>query len=125
MPFFFLIGFSRWLCLINIFLFLVVFFAAILALKEELMRSKAANVQPILEEFIPLKKDCDEDGGIKKEKDCKDKKNWMSSVQLWNSDDSANHIHDKKQESKSEIKQVRLNSHNLTKLIDYFHQNLY
>ena len=72
------------------------------------MRSKAANVQPVLEEFIPLKKDCDEDGGIKKEKDCKDKKNWMSSVQLWNSDDSANHIHDKKQESKSEIKQVKI-----------------
>ncbi|RVW49801.1 Myb family transcription factor EFM [Vitis vinifera] len=80
---------------------------AILALKEELLRSKASNVQPVLEEFIPLKKDCDEEGGAKEEKDCKDKKNWMSSVQLWNSDDSAStdHIYDKKQDSKLEIKQ--------------------
>lgn len=74
------------------------------------MRSKSSNVQPVLEEFIPLKKDCDEEGKIKKEKDCKDKKNWMSSVQLWNNDDSSStdHFHDKKQESKSEIKQVKI-----------------
>lgn len=81
--------------------------AAIQALKEELMRSKASNVQPVLEEFIPLKMDCDEDGGANKEKDCKDKKNWMSSVQLWNSDNSASADH-KKEDSKLENKQVKI-----------------
>ena len=62
------------------------------------MRFRASNVQPVLEEFIPMKKDCDEKDGVKKEKDCKDKKNWMSSMQLWNSDNSSStdHIHDKK-----------------------------
>ena len=32
-------------------------FVAILALKEQLMRFRASNVQPDLEEFIPMKKD--------------------------------------------------------------------
>ena len=69
------------------------------------MRSRASIVQPILEEFIPMKKDCDEEDDVKNEKDCKDKKNLISFVQLWNSDDfaSTDHIHDKKQESKLEI----------------------
>ena len=87
-------------------MFVVSVFATILALKEELMKSRASNVIPVLEEFIPMKKDCDEEDGVKKEKDCKDKKSWMSSVQLGNSDDSASidHIHDKKQE----IKKVKI-----------------
>ena len=42
--------------LFHCFFFLVGVFATILALKEELMRSRASNVQPILEEFIPTKK---------------------------------------------------------------------
>ena len=46
--FFIYIGFSQWVYLINKFFFVGVF-AAILALKEELMRSRASNVQPILE----------------------------------------------------------------------------
>ena len=45
-----------------------------------------------------MKKDYDEEDGIHKETNCKYKKNWMSSVQLWNNSDSAStdHIHDKK-----------------------------
>ncbi|XP_057965857.1 transcription factor HHO6-like [Malania oleifera] len=79
---------------------------AILALKDELIQCPAANVKPVLEEFIPLKKDCDEDVSVKKEKDCRDKKNWMSSVQLWNSDDhpTTNYIYNQKQSSVAEIK---------------------
>lgn len=72
--------------------------AAIVALKEELKQCTARNVEPVLEEFIPLKNNKkennhnEEDGTTKKEKDSnncssnKEKKNWMSSVQLWNTD---------------------------------------
>ncbi|EOX98182.1 hypothetical protein QUC31_015308 [Theobroma cacao] len=77
---------------------------AIVALKEESMQCVTRNVEPVLEEFIPLKnnkketKHSEEDGAsitTKKDKDPnnnnyninKDKKNWMSSVQLWNTDD--------------------------------------
>ncbi|KAG8473618.1 hypothetical protein CXB51_036002 [Gossypium anomalum] len=75
---------------------------AILVLKEESTQCMARNVEPVLEEFIPLKNKeednhSEEDGSLittKKEEDCnndcnnnKDKKNWMSSVQLWNIDD--------------------------------------
>lgn len=70
--------------------FLYVLIAAIQALKEDAMQCAKPNVQPVLEEFIPLKKDCDKNTGEpnnhKKEKDSRDKKNWMSSVQLWNTD---------------------------------------
>lgn len=62
-------------------------FAAISVLKESMQCSVPNEVQPVLEEFIPLKKDCDQNEENKKEKDYKDKKNWMSSVQLWNSED--------------------------------------
>ncbi|KAL2927579.1 Transcription factor HHO5 [Bienertia sinuspersici] len=64
---------------------------AISFLKQETTQYKTINGadQPVIEEFIPLKKDSNSktetDEG---EEDCgKDKKNWMSSVQLWNSDD--------------------------------------
>ncbi|GLT63706.1 hypothetical protein SLA2020_362500 [Shorea laevis] len=70
---------------------------AILVLKEESIQCAARNAQPVLEEFIPLKKNDNngDEGGssvnTKNEKEFnsnnKDKKNWMSSVQLWNSDD--------------------------------------
>lgn len=68
---------------------------AILVLKEESMQCARASkkVQPVLEEFIPLKNNNSEDDDedvrpIKKEKDSSkdNKKNWMSSVQLWNTD---------------------------------------
>lgn len=68
----------------------LILIAAILALKEDARQCAAPNVQPVLEEFIPLKKDCGKNTGErnnhKKEKDSRDKKNWMSSVQLWNTD---------------------------------------
>lgn len=59
---------------------------AILALKEESEKCMSRKSQPVLEEFIPLKKECDQDEeNNDKDKECRDnKKNWMSSVQLWN-----------------------------------------
>ncbi|KAK5774556.1 transcription factor HHO6-like [Gossypium arboreum] len=81
---------------------------AIVALKEESVQCMSRNVEPVLEEFIPLKNkkennQSEEDGALitnKKEKDSnnnncnnnKDKKNWMSSVQLWNTDDDYSSI---------------------------------
>ncbi|CAN1803117.1 Myb family transcription factor EFM [Linum perenne] len=64
---------------------------AIIAVKEwiECLASEK-NQAPVLEEFIPLKKSEEEEEGeeVKEEKDSsKDKRNWMSSVQLWSSDD--------------------------------------
>ncbi|KAE8008969.1 hypothetical protein FH972_005427 [Carpinus fangiana] len=55
--------------------------------EESIQCTSKNEVQPVLEEFIPLKKDCDRNEENKKEKDHRDKKNWMSSVQLWNTDD--------------------------------------
>ncbi|GMI78805.1 HRS1 HOMOLOG6 [Hibiscus trionum] len=75
---------------------------AIVALKEESVQCMSRNVEPVLEEFIPLKNkketnQSEEDGALitkRKEKESNnnncnsnDKKNWMSSVQLWNTDD--------------------------------------
>lgn len=61
-------------------------FAAITALKDESVRYCFPAPQPVLAEFIPLKKDTEEHEHFKRntEKDSKDKKNWMSSFQLWN-----------------------------------------
>lgn len=79
-------------------------------MKEEATNRVAPNAQPVLEEFIPLKKkDCEENheqpnnNNINKnEKDSRDKKNWMSSVQLWNTDDLPSS--DLKQNSKTQTK---------------------
>lgn len=68
------------------------FFAAILVLKEELEKCRSKNSVPVFEEFIPLKKEIDQseenknnDRDKNNNNECsKDKKNWMSSVQLWN-----------------------------------------
>ncbi|XP_076957539.1 myb family transcription factor EFM-like [Bidens hawaiensis] len=58
---------------------------AIAALKEELMVFKKPVNRPVLEEFIPLKKTCDEDDEDPKVAiDSSDKRNWLSSTQLWN-----------------------------------------
>ncbi|KAH1032929.1 hypothetical protein J1N35_045103 [Gossypium stocksii] len=72
----------------------------IVALEEESLQCMSRNVELVLKEFIPLKNkkennQSEEDGALitnKREKDSnnnnfnnnKDKKNWMSSVQLWN-----------------------------------------
>ncbi|XP_019166422.1 PREDICTED: myb family transcription factor EFM-like isoform X2 [Ipomoea nil] len=59
---------------------------AIVALKEESVQCRKSKVEPVLEEFIPLKKSCDGGGDrveIRKDKDSREKMNWMSSAQLW------------------------------------------
>ncbi|XP_074287845.1 transcription factor HHO3-like [Silene latifolia] len=66
---------------------------AIKTLKKEALRYTGrddCHCQPVvLEEFIPLKKDSSVENTeiIQKVDDGKDKKTWMSSVQLWNADD--------------------------------------
>ncbi|KDP38239.1 hypothetical protein JCGZ_04882 [Jatropha curcas] len=88
---------------------------AILFLKTESMQCTTSNNRPVLEEFIPLKKsdeeeeEEEEESPIKKEKDYKDKKNWMSSVQLWNSNEhsSTDYIFDPKQNLKLEYKSTK------------------
>ncbi|KAI3803681.1 hypothetical protein L1987_31841 [Smallanthus sonchifolius] len=62
---------------------------AIVALKEELMGfKKSSKGEPVLEEFIPMKKTCDEEvETMVKEKGGGDKKNWLSSTQLWSAND--------------------------------------
>lgn len=70
---------------------------AIVALKEEIMMLKksSSNVEPVLEEFIPLKKSCDDEDSeidvIKKKENGgggDNKKNWLSSTQLWSTNDN-------------------------------------
>ncbi|TYH78050.1 hypothetical protein ES332_D04G198800v1 [Gossypium tomentosum] len=62
---------------------------AILALKEESTQCvRRRNVEPVLEGFIPLKNNQKENNNHSDEEEEDDsKKNWMSSVQLWNTDD--------------------------------------
>ncbi|KAI3815185.1 hypothetical protein L1987_14844 [Smallanthus sonchifolius] len=91
---------------------------AIIALKEEAMVfKKSSNVEPVLEEFMPLKKTCDEDEDaevdgdvIREEKGGGDKKNWLSSTQLWNAKDnnpSADQIQNQKPNSTNQITKMR------------------
>ncbi|XP_023530102.1 transcription factor HHO6-like [Cucurbita pepo subsp. pepo] len=66
---------------------------AILALKGSSLQCVSSScsspkTKPVLEEFISLNKDSPNDN--EKKQDCRDKKEWMSSVQLWNSDDFQN-----------------------------------
>ncbi|CAA0807563.1 Homeodomain-like superfamily protein [Striga hermonthica] len=64
---------------------------AIVAIEEELALCKKSNAEPVLEEFIPLKKICKDEEVDRVESrpdseiSSRDKMNWMSSVQLWNS----------------------------------------
>ncbi|XP_060961437.1 transcription factor HHO6-like [Cannabis sativa] len=101
---------------------------AILTLKKESSQcAVTTNPQPVLEEFIPMKKDCEEEDEEreehkknKNEKDSRDKKNWMSSVQLWNTDDisSGDHLNmNSKQNSKT---QTKMNDEKILKNEDPF-----
>ncbi|GFP85454.1 two-component response regulator arr18 [Phtheirospermum japonicum] len=67
---------------------------AIAMMKKELNQCKS-SAEPIIEEFIPLKKKrTDEKDEKLEEKDVtnsREKMNWMSSVQLWNSDNNQHH----------------------------------
>lgn len=58
-------------------------FSAIVTLKEELMVFKKSKDQPVLEEFIPIKKTYDDDPKVEN-----DKKNWLSSTHLWNTNEN-------------------------------------
>ncbi|KAF8406353.1 hypothetical protein HHK36_008440 [Tetracentron sinense] len=80
---------------------------AIVVLKEEAMQCTTSDLRPVMEEFIPLKRNSDEDGGVEKENDSRDKKTWMSSAQLWSSDvhSSRNINYDREQKSVVEIKE--------------------
>lgn len=58
---------------------------------------KSSNAQPVLEEFIPIKKrfddNVDEDAKVEmvtNQIDNGDKKNWLSSTHLWNSNENLN-----------------------------------
>ncbi|KAK7348961.1 hypothetical protein VNO80_23760 [Phaseolus coccineus] len=60
---------------------------AISALKVELAKCRTFKSEPVLEEFIPLKREYDEKEDSEKEEECRDKNDWVSSFQLWNTDD--------------------------------------
>ncbi|KAK1439901.1 hypothetical protein QVD17_05726 [Tagetes erecta] len=71
---------------------------AVDVLKEELMvLNRSSNAQPVLEEFIPIKKILDDDDDdakveiITNQIDNGDKKNWLSSTHLWNINENVNH----------------------------------
>ncbi|KAI8030159.1 hypothetical protein LOK49_LG01G02097 [Camellia lanceoleosa] len=78
-------------------------------LKEESKQCRLRNVEPILEEFMPLKKSCDENekSEAKKEKDSGgDEMNWMSSMQLWNTDNLKN-IDSKTDQKQNSVPKLR------------------
>ncbi|XP_060193921.1 transcription factor HHO5-like [Lycium barbarum] len=57
---------------------------AIERLKVEALQYKGKDIRPVMKEFIPLKNgNSDESRRVKKSNDLSDKKNWMSSAQLW------------------------------------------
>ncbi|KAK7400836.1 hypothetical protein VNO78_12143 [Psophocarpus tetragonolobus] len=88
---------------------------AISVLKAESHKCRPRDSPPVLEEFIPLKKerdhsgddvdnDNDNDNDNDDENECRDKRNWMSSVQLWNNTSTNNNASDRKQLHKLEPK---------------------
>ncbi|XP_054788078.1 transcription factor HHO5-like isoform X2 [Prosopis cineraria] len=79
---------------------------AILTLKEESAKLRMPTSRPVLEEFIPLTRECDQKKDNKKENGCRDKKNWMSSVQLWNTSihPATNHAYEQRQHYELENK---------------------
>lgn len=52
--------------------------------RGEALKLKGKEKMPALEEFLPLKGNSDGDEGAKRSSDQGEKKNWMSSVVLWN-----------------------------------------
>ncbi|XP_073155535.1 transcription factor HHO6-like [Henckelia pumila] len=70
---------------------MLLFEITIVAMKEVLSQCGNSNVKPVLEEFMTFKKIADEEekkieNSEGKDIKSRDKTNWMSSVQLWNSD---------------------------------------
>ncbi|XP_027908770.1 myb family transcription factor EFM-like isoform X2 [Vigna unguiculata] len=65
---------------------------AISALNEELAKIRTFKSEPVLEEFIPLKtlkREYEEKEDSEKEEKYRDKNDWVSSFQLWNTEDEA------------------------------------
>ncbi|KAL2537540.1 Homeodomain-like superfamily protein [Forsythia ovata] len=91
---------------------------AIVTMEEESTQYRESTSQPMFEEFIPLKKTSDDHDhddqnvGVSNGNDnnCREKMNWMSSVQLWNADYHHNHpnigFNNNKQASKDLKKRV-------------------
>ncbi|CAH9079722.1 unnamed protein product [Cuscuta epithymum] len=87
---------------------------AIISLKEEAAKYRTARVEPVLEEFIPLKK-CSNDGDdggdridIRKDRE---KMNWMSSAVLWNGENlSTNNKHHPEPELKTTTEEAEYSS---------------
>ncbi|ESW28525.1 hypothetical protein PHAVU_003G293800 [Phaseolus vulgaris] len=77
---------------------------AISLLKAESQKCRPRDSPPALEEFIPLKKEHDRNDGNNHNDDndndneCRDKRNWLSSVQLWNNTTTNNNASDRKQQ---------------------------
>ncbi|WVZ24767.1 hypothetical protein V8G54_003311, partial [Vigna mungo] len=74
---------------------------AISLLKTESQKCRPRDSSPVLEEFIPLKKEYDRNEGNNSndndmDNECRDKKNWLSSVQLWNNSTTNNNASDRK-----------------------------
>ncbi|CAL9166576.1 unnamed protein product [Musa hybrid cultivar] len=65
-------------------------------LKKELERCRGQKLANAFEEFIPIRRKCEEEAGVKLEADYEDKKNWMSSAQLWSVNSSENNDEDDK-----------------------------
>ncbi|XWS41955.1 hypothetical protein CRYUN_Cryun17cG0126700 [Craigia yunnanensis] len=73
-------------------------------LKEEELQCKEMEDGSVTEELmLPLKKNAEENGRVNMENDGGDKKSWMSSVQLWNSNFN-NVDHNKKPNTVPELK---------------------
>ncbi|CAJ1939386.1 unnamed protein product [Sphenostylis stenocarpa] len=74
---------------------------AISVLKAESHKCRPRDSPPVLEEFIPLKKELDQDeknDDHDKDNECRDKRNWLSSVQLWNNTTTNNNASGGKQQ---------------------------
>uniref|UniRef100_A0A2P2JI18 Uncharacterized protein MANES_12G093900 n=1 Tax=Rhizophora mucronata TaxID=61149 RepID=A0A2P2JI18_RHIMU len=76
---------------------------AVARLKEEAMQCNEINDRALIHKILPLKRNSDEDERVKLGIDASDKKNWMSSVQLWNTNNINSDC--QKQDSKSDSKQ--------------------
>ncbi|XP_027921746.1 transcription factor HHO6-like isoform X2 [Vigna unguiculata] len=81
---------------------------AISLLKTESQKCRPRDCPPVLEEFIPLKKERDQNEGNNynhndMDNECRDKKNWLSSVQLWNNSTTNNNASDRKQHHQQQL----------------------
>lgn len=78
---------------LNVVVFLFVAAISVLKVESQKCCRVARDSPPVLEEFIPLKKERgdqseeeeeEEENDDDDDNECRDKRNWMSSVQLWN-----------------------------------------